>query len=229
MPLTRTCACTASKSRCGAPTSISYSVGNITTFNLTSHAATSHHNSRPRRPESFVLESYFTDSASDSDDCLSVWGLTSLQSISLACIYRARVLHHCSPNPLPLPQSLSMAYFNVEAEVVALVSQVISDSSGVGSKSVPASAPPQTQDAATTLHALFDTANAPNDEHGEDDERPQKRRKIDPKNTNYDHPAYLPEARSVPLAKVSINLVGPHFECCCCSRPQSDEFSDPRP
>jgi hypothetical protein len=122
-----------------------------------------------------------------------------------------------------------MACFNVEADVVALVSQAISDPSGAGSKSASLPEPPRPQDAAATLRALFTNANAPNDQHGEDDDRPQKRRKIDAKNDNSDHPAYLPEIRSVPLAKVSINLVGPHFECCCFSRSQTDEFLEPRP
>lgn len=122
-----------------------------------------------------------------------------------------------------------MACFNVEADVVALVSQAISDLSGAGSKAASIPELPQPQDAAATLHALFDTANAPDDEHSEDDERPQKRRKVDVRNDNYDHPVYLPEARSVPLAKVSINLVGSHFECCCCSRSQTDGLSEPRP
>jgi hypothetical protein len=142
-------------------------------------------------------------------------------------MYRVRDKHHCSSNPLALPQSLSMACFNVEAEVVALVSQAISDSSGAGSKGASAPAPPQPQDAAgslETLHALFTTADAPNNKH---DERPPKRRKVDGKGDNDDHPAYLPEARSVALAKVSINLVGSQMECCI-SRPQTDQFSEPR-
>jgi len=122
-----------------------------------------------------------------------------------------------------------MACFNVKADVVALVSQAISDPSGAGLKGTSASEPPQRQDAAATLHALFTTAIVPNNKHGEDHQRPQKRRKIDAKNPNHDHPAYLPEARSVPLAKVSINLVVPHFACICIGRSQTDEFLESRP
>lgn len=119
-----------------------------------------------------------------------------------------------------------MACFDVEGDVVALASRAISGPSGAGSK---VSEPPQLHDAAATLRTLFTTAHALNDQHGEHDDRPQKRRKIDAKVTTYDHHAYLPEARSVPLAKVSIHLVGPHFECCCISRSQTDDFLDTRP
>lgn len=104
-----------------------------------------------------------------------------------------------------------MACLNVEAEVVALVLQAISGPSGAGSKRASVPEPPRPQDASATLHALFVNAYVPDVEHGEHDERPQKRRKIGAHYGNYDHPVYLPEARSVSLAKVTINLVGPHF------------------
>lgn len=120
-----------------------------------------------------------------------------------------------------------MAYFNVEAEVVGLVSQAISDSSGASSNGVPVPTSLKPQDAARsleTLHALFNTADAPNNDY---DERPHKRRKIDAKTNNDNQPAHFPEDRSVVLAKISINLVGPHIECCT-TRSQTDESLEAR-
>ncbi|KAF1929667.1 ATP-dependent DNA helicase [Didymella exigua CBS 183.55] len=99
-----------------------------------------------------------------------------------------------------------MACFNVEAEVVALVSQVISDHSGVSSRGAADPTTPNSQDnvqSLETLHALLTTEDSPQNECNE---RPQKRRRIDARVKNEDHPAYFPVDRSVTLAEVSINL-----------------------
>lgn len=97
---------------------------------------------------------------------------------------------------------------NVEATIVALVSQVVGGKSGSSTRGAPVVATPQRKDTADslqTLHSLFTTGDAPDSEH---DERPQKRRKIDARNGDKNHLAYLPEAQSVVLARVSIDLVG---------------------
>ena len=103
-----------------------------------------------------------------------------------------------------------MVCLNVDAEVLAFRSQAISDLLEGYSKDASLAATPKPQDAVQnleTIHALFAAAHGPY----HCDERPQKRRKINA-NSDYDtQPAYFQEDRSVVLAKVSINLVGPHI------------------
>ncbi|KAF2630828.1 hypothetical protein BU25DRAFT_334389 [Macroventuria anomochaeta] len=98
-----------------------------------------------------------------------------------------------------------MACLNVDAEVLAFRSQAISELPGGNPKDASLAVPPKPQDVVqsiVTLHALFAAAHSPY--HCE--ERPQKRRKIDPNNHYDTQPAYFQEDRSVVLAKVSINL-----------------------
>lgn len=97
-----------------------------------------------------------------------------------------------------------MVCLNLEADVIALGSHAASDIPGAGSKDAIPSALPKSQDTIQSLealHALF--ADTPNDLQ----ERPRKRRRIDTKTDSDSQPAYLPEDRSVVLAKVTINLV----------------------
>lgn len=103
---------------------------------------------------------------------------------------------------------LGMVCLNIEAEVIALGSHAASDIPGAGSKDAIPLALPKSQDIIQSLgalRALF--AGAPNDLQ----ERPRKRRRIDINTDFGGQPAYLPEDRSVVLAKVSINLVMTHI------------------
>jgi hypothetical protein len=116
-------------------------------------------------------------------------------------------LHQDSDPPFSL-YSWVMVCLNLEAEVIALGSHAASDIPGAGSKDAIPSALPKSQDIIQSLgalHALF--AGAPNDLQ----ERPRKRRRIDINTDSDGQPAYLPEDRSVVLAKVSINLVMIHI------------------
>ncbi|KAF2993322.1 hypothetical protein E8E13_001396 [Curvularia kusanoi] len=101
---------------------------------------------------------------------------------------------------------LGMVSFNLEAEVVTLKSHIASDNLGSRPRSASPPAQPGSQDVINslgTLHAILTTAD---DVPDEDQDRPRKRRKIDTKDLSTGQPAYLPEDRSVVLARVSILL-----------------------
>ena len=116
-----------------------------------------------------------------------------------------------SPRDSDPPFSLNscvMVCLSIEADVIALGSHAATDIPGASSKDAIPSALPKSQDIIQSLgalHALF--ADAPNDLQ----ERPRKRRRTDTKIDSDSQPAYLPEDKSVLLAKVSINLVMIHI------------------
>lgn len=104
-----------------------------------------------------------------------------------------------------------MVCLTFEADVIALGSQVSSDTSGAASKDSAIPAPSKSQDvdqSLGTLHALFATADAASNDA---EERPRKKRKVDVNANISNQPLYLPEEQSVVLAKLSINLVISHI------------------
>lgn len=107
----------------------------------------------------------------------------------------------------PLHQPLNMTCLRIDAEALAIRLHSLNTVTGASSRTASLSALPIPQDAdpnLETLHALFATT----DTCDYDEERPQKRYKIDPSSATSKNPAYLQDNQSVVLAKVSINLVG---------------------
>lgn len=99
-----------------------------------------------------------------------------------------------------------MACFQVDADVLAFRSQTISDLTGRNTPGASSSTHPVPQDASKSLeavHALFAAADASS--HNE--ERPQKRRKIDADSRYASLSTSSHVDHSAVLAKVSIDLV----------------------
>lgn len=100
-----------------------------------------------------------------------------------------------------------MACFRADAEVLAFRSYAISDLAGTNPNGASFSTPPVPQDAfqsLETVHALF--AAADTSIHNE--ERPQKKRKIDANNRYAMLPSHSQVDQSVVLAKIFIDMVG---------------------